>query len=364
MQSIRFCTSHDGVRIAYATSGSGPPLVKTANWLSHLEFDWNSPVWRHWLTSLSTHHTLVRYDQRGYGLSDWDVDDFSLDVWVRDLETVVDTLGLQRFPLLGLSRGGAVAIGYAVRHPEKVSHLIVHGSYVLGRYARSKTDQQRAEANALLALMRTGWGRDNPAFRQMFTTLFMPEATPEQAQWFNDLQRLSTSPENAVRFSEASYSFDLSGLASQVTVPTLVLHGRDDAMVPFEEGRRLAALIEGARFVPLDSKNHILLEDEPAWERFLTEVYSFLGVDMEAAEAEQRVPPEALLTLTARERGVAALVAQGKSNREIADALVMSERTVEWHVSNILSKLGLQSRAQVAAWAVEQSAAGRKIDAH
>jgi pimeloyl-ACP methyl ester carboxylesterase/DNA-binding CsgD family transcriptional regulator len=305
----------------------------------------------------------VRYDQRGYGLSDWDVDDFSLDAWVRDLETVVDMLGLDRFPLLGLSRGGAVAIAYTARHPERVSHLIVHGSYVLGRYARSKTDQQRAEATALLALMRTGWGRDNPAFRQMFTTLFMPDATPEQAQWFNDLQRLSTSPENAVRFSEASYAFDVTDLAAQVSVPALVLHGREDAVVPFEEGRRLAALIPGAQFVALESKNHILLEDEPAWERFLSEVYSFLGVEAET-EGPRRVTPEALLTLTTRERGVAALVAQGRSNREIADTLVMSERTVEWHVSNILSKLSLQSRAQVAAWAVEQGAAGRKIDAH
>jgi DNA-binding CsgD family transcriptional regulator len=197
----------------------------------------------------------------------------------------------------------------------------------------------------------------------MFTTLFIPDATPEQAQWFNDLQRLSTSPENAARSSEVSYSLDLTEVAGAVRVPTLVLHAREDAVVPFEEGRQLAALIPGARFVPLESKNHILLEDEPAWERFLSEVYSFLGVEAEA-EGPRRVTPEALLTLTTRERGVAALVAQGRSNREIADTLVMSERTVEWHVSNILSKLGLQSRAQVAAWAVEQGAAGRGLDAH
>ncbi|HET9493381.1 MAG TPA: alpha/beta fold hydrolase [Chloroflexia bacterium] len=360
-QSIRFCTTSDGVRLAYATSGSGPPLVKAANWLSHLEFDWNSPVWRHWLTALSARHTLVRYDQRGCGLSDWDVQDFSLDAWVRDLETVVDALGLERFPLLGLSRGGAVAIAYAVRHPERVSHLVLCGSFLRGRLARNAPEQQPAEAEALLALIRTGWGRDNPAFRQMFTTLFIPDATPEQAQWFNDLQRLSTSPENAARSSEVSYSLDLTEVARAARVPTLVLHAREDAVVPFEEGRQLAALIPGARFVPLESKNHILLEDEHAWERLLAEMYSFLGV--EAEDAGPRVSAEEPVVLTRREREVAALVAQGRSNREIADTLVLSERTVESHVSNILSKLGFRSRAQVSAWAVEQGLARNVAEA-
>jgi pimeloyl-ACP methyl ester carboxylesterase/DNA-binding CsgD family transcriptional regulator len=270
------------------------------------------------------------------------------------LETVVDTLSLERFPLLGLSRGGAVAIAYAARHPERVSHLVLCGSFVRGRYARSLSEQQRAEADALLAIMRVGWGRDNPAFRQMFTTLFMPGATPEQVQWFNDLQRISTSPEHAVRFSATAYSLDLTGLASQVSVPTLVLHGREDAVVPFEEGRQLAALIAGARLVPLESKNHILLEDEPAWERFLSEVRAFLGVVAPPAEPQPRVSSQALLILTAREREVASLLAQGKSNREIADALVVTERTVEGHVSNILSKLGFRSRAQISAWAVDK----------
>jgi pimeloyl-ACP methyl ester carboxylesterase/DNA-binding CsgD family transcriptional regulator len=358
MQTIRFCTTPDGVRIAYAASGSGPPLVKAANWMSHLEFDWNSPVWRHWLTALSASHTLVRYDERGLGLSDWDVDDFSLDAWVQDLETVVDALGLERFPLLGLSRGGAIALAYAVKHPERVSHLVLYGSYVLGRYARSMTEQQRSEADALLALIRTGWGRDNPAFRQLFTTLFIPEAGPEQMAWFNDLQRLSTSPENAARYSAAAYAFDLAALAGHVNMPTLVLHAREDAVVPFDEGRKLAALIPDARFVPLESKNHILLEDEPAWERFLAEVRSFLGVAPVPAGATQRASAQALLVLTAREREVVSLLAQGKSNREIAAEMVVTERTVEGHVSNVLAKLGFRSRAQVSAWAVENGLAG------
>jgi pimeloyl-ACP methyl ester carboxylesterase/DNA-binding CsgD family transcriptional regulator len=364
-QRIRFCTSPDGVRIAYATSGSGPPLVKVANWLSHIEFDWNSPVWRHWLVALSSRHTFIRYDQRGCGLSDWDVDDFSLDAWVRDLESVVDAVGLDKFPLLGLSRGGTVAIAYAVRHPERVSHLILCGSYVRGRIARALTEQQREEGRALLSLMGVWWGRDNPAFRQMFTTLFIPEATPEQMQWFNDLQRISTSPENAVQFSEAAYSFDVTALATQVTVPTLILHGSDDSVVPFDEGRQLAALIPGSSFVPLDSRNHILLADEPAWARFLAELYTFLGVDVgpHAAEPQPIASPEALLALTTREREVTALLTQGMSNRQIADALVVTERTVEGHVSNILAKLGFRSRAQISAWAVEQGLVTHTVDA-
>jgi pimeloyl-ACP methyl ester carboxylesterase/DNA-binding CsgD family transcriptional regulator len=354
-QRIRFCSSKDGVRIAYATSGSGPPLVKAANWLSHLEFDWNSPVWRHWLTALSRYHTLNRYDQRGCGLSDWDVDNFSLDGWVSDLESVVDALNLERFPLLGLSRGGCVALAYAVQHPERVSHLILYGSFARGRHSRSLAQQQRDEADALIAIMKTGWGRDNPAFRQMFTTMFMPEATPEQAQSFNELQRISTSPEQAARMATVDYALDVTDLAVRVSVPTLVMHALGDGLVPFEEGRRLAALIPDARFVPLEGKNHILMEDEPAWERFLAEVFAFLGVDTDAFSPDpaQEISPQGFLTLTRREREVAALLGKGNSNQAIADTLVVSERTVEWHTSNILSKLGLQSRSQIAVWAVE-----------
>lgn len=255
-----------------------------------------------------------------------------------------------------------MALAYAVRHPERVSHLIVCGSFLRGRYRRALTEQQRDEADALLTLMRTGWGRNNPAFRQMFTTLFMPGATPEQMEWFNDLQRFSTSPENAARMSIASYSSDVTDLAEKVKVPTLVLHAREDAVVPFEEGRRLAALIPGARFVSLESKNHILLEDEPAWERFLTELYSFLEVD--TSSSKPVVSPHASLVLTRREREIVALLGEGISNRAIADTLVVSERTVEWHTGNILSKLGFQSRAQISAWAVEQGLVKHTSDAH
>lgn len=275
-QQVRFCATPDGARIAYATVGAGPVLVKAANWLSHLEYDWTSPVWRHWLDGLSERHTLVRYDERGCGLSDWDVDDFSLDAWVRDLETVVDTLGLERFPLLGISQGGSVAITYAVRHPERVSHLILYGGYARGRWKLALSPQQREETEMLLTLTKLGWGRSNPAFRQVFTSLFIPDATTEQMRWFNELQRMSTSPENAVKFLRAFYEIDVSHLASMVTAPTLVLHAREDGRIPFDAGRELAASIPGARFVTLEGKNHILLENEPAWPRFLAAVHHFL----------------------------------------------------------------------------------------
>jgi len=276
-QAIRFCIAPDGVRVAYATVGAGPPLVKAAHWLSHLEFDWRSPVWRHWLTGLSSRHTLVRYDERGCGLSDWDAADVSLEAWVRDLGAVADAAGLERFPLLGVSQGGAIALTYATRHPERVSHLVLYGAYARGRGQRRYAPHELEKARALLPLIELGWGQDNPAFRQLFTSLFLPDATAEQARWFNELQRVTTSPHNAARNWAAFNAIDVSGLLPRVTVPTLVLHARDDAVVPFEEGRSLAAHIAGARFVPLEGKNHILLETEPAWPRFLAEVHRFLA---------------------------------------------------------------------------------------
>ena len=278
-QQIRFCTSGDDVRIAYATVGSGPPLVKVANWLSHLEFDSHSPVWRHWIRELSRNHMLVRYDERGCGLSDWAIEEFSLDAWVRDLETVVDALSLERFPLLGISQGGPIAIAYTARHPERVSRLILYGSYARGRLQRKLSDREREEAELLLRMITVGWGTDHTAFRQVFTSLFIPDGTPEQAQWFNELQRVSTTPENAARMVATFYSLDVRALAPRLDTPTLVLHAADDMRVSFEEGRLLASLIPGARFVPLDGRNHILLESEPAWPRFLHEVRKFLGVE-------------------------------------------------------------------------------------
>jgi pimeloyl-ACP methyl ester carboxylesterase/tRNA A-37 threonylcarbamoyl transferase component Bud32 len=283
-QQISFCTSSDGVGIAYATTGSGPPLVKAANWLSHLEVDGKSPVWRHWIRELSRHHTLVRYDERGCGLSDWNVDEFSLDAWVRDLEAVVDALELERFPLLGLSQGGPIAIAYATRHPERVSHLILHGSYARGVSHRGLSEQDRDEREVMLSLIRVGWGKDHPAFRQVFTSLFIPDGTTEQIQWFNELQRVSAKPENAARMCAAFHALDVRALAPQLRIPTLVLHGTGDMRIPFAEGRLLASLIPDARFVPIESRNHIILESEPGWPRFLAEVRSFLGIPVDVAD--------------------------------------------------------------------------------
>jgi pimeloyl-ACP methyl ester carboxylesterase/DNA-binding winged helix-turn-helix (wHTH) protein len=275
-QEVQFCTASDGVRIAYAAVGTGPPLVKAANWLNHLEYDWQSPIWSHVLRATAARHRLIRYDERGNGLSDWDVEDISLDAFVRDLESVVDANGLKKFPLLGISQGCAVSIAYAVRHPERVSQLVLYGGYARGRRQRGQQGEVD-QADALLTLMRQGWGRENPAFRQIFTSLFIPDATAEQARWFNDLQRMTTSPENAVRIRRTLDEIDVMELLPHVRAPTLVLHCRNDAVQPFEEGRRMAAGISGSRFVALEGSNHLILEHEPAWTRLLDEVTRFLG---------------------------------------------------------------------------------------
>jgi len=273
-QEIRFCISPDGTQIAYATVGSGPSLVKAPNWLSHLEYEWQSPIWRHLLDELGRSHTLIRFDQRGTGLSDWDVEDISFDAFVSDLETVVDTLKLERFPLLGISQGCAISIAYAVRHPERVSRLILYGGFARGPFKRGQVEKEQSEA--MLTLIRHGWGQDNPAFRQMFTSRFIPGGTREQMEWFNKLQRASTSAGNAVRLREAVGNIEVTDLLAQVSVPTLVLHCRGDAVVPFNEGRRMAATIPGARFVSLEGDNHLILEHEPAWTHFRAEVRNFL----------------------------------------------------------------------------------------
>jgi pimeloyl-ACP methyl ester carboxylesterase len=274
-QTIRFCTATDGARIAYSTVGSGPPLVKAANWLNHLEYEWESPVWKHWIAEIAARHVFVRYDERGNGLSDWNVPDFSFDAWVRDLETVVDAMGVERFALLGISQGGAVAATYAARHPDRVSHLILYGSYARGWHFRG--DAQAIDAHiALINLMRLGWGKNNPAFRQIFTSRFIPDAGPKEMEWFDDLQRISVSPENAARFMEEFASADARAVLSDVKAPTIVFHCQDDGVVPFNEGRLLAASIAGARFVSLPSRNHLILEHEVAWKIFLRELGDFL----------------------------------------------------------------------------------------
>ena len=276
-QQIAFCRAADGVRLAYAVAGEGSPLVRAANWMTHLGYDIESPVWRHWVRDLSLRHTFIRYDERGCGLSDWSATDFSFDDWVSDLESVVEALGLERFPLLGVSQGAAVAVAYAARHPERVSKLVLCSSYARGRGTRAVNEEEKRAAALDLELARVGWGRDDPAFRQVFAAQFIPDGT--RADWaaFDQLQRRTTSPENAVRFLEEFGRIDVRDEAGRVSCTTLILHSRDDHRQPLRAAEELAALIPDSRLVALNSNNHLLTAAEPAWQVFLDEVDSFLA---------------------------------------------------------------------------------------
>ena len=348
-QEIRFCVTRDGVRIAYAIAGSGPPLVKAPNWLTHLEYEMQNPIWKHWWEELTRDHTVIRFDQRGSGLSDWSVPEISFDAWVSDLEAVAEAVALERFALLGISQGAGVAIEYAARHPEKVSHLVIYGGFARGRLKRG---QSRELQEAVMTLMQEGWGKDNPAYRQIFTTQFMPEATLDQIRWFNELQRVSTSTENAIRIYGTSAQTDVVERLREVRAPTLVLHGLGDQRVPFDEARLLASLIPNAHLVALNSNNHLTLSDEPAWELLIANVRHFLATGTPLREPEQtEIPKVDISELTDREVEVLRLIAAGKSNQEIAGELVISINTVTNHVKNILGKTGSANRTEAAAFA-------------
>lgn len=271
---VRFCTASDGASIAYSIQGEGPPLVKTANWMTHLERDASGPIWRHWIDEFTTGRSLLRYDQRGNGLSDWDVT-FTEAAFLDDLEQVVDAAGLERFDLLGLSQGASLAIAYAAKHPDRVRKIVLLGAYARGWALQSKPELI-ARREAMLTLTRTGWDEDNPAFRQLFTSLFIPDADPETQAWFNTTQKMSTSGENAYAIQRCGADLNLERLMPKVKAPTLVAHRREDAVVPFEAGREVARLIPGARFLPLEGRNHLLLEDEPAWRQFADTARAFL----------------------------------------------------------------------------------------
>jgi pimeloyl-ACP methyl ester carboxylesterase/DNA-binding winged helix-turn-helix (wHTH) protein len=275
-QHIAFCRAADGVRLAYAVAGDGPPLVRAANWMTHLGYDIESPVWKHWVTDLSLKYKFIRYDERGCGLSDWEATEFTFDDWVADLESVVEALGLERFPLLGVSQGGAVAVAYAARHPDRVSRLVLCGAYARGRAVRAVGEDEKRAAALDLELARVGWGRDDPAFRQVFAAQFLPDGT--RADWaaFDQLQRRTTSPENAVRFLEQFARIDVRDDAREVQCPTLIMHSRDDHRVPMRFGEELAALIPDSRLVALSSNNHLLTATEPAWQVFRDELDAFL----------------------------------------------------------------------------------------
>lgn len=336
-QQIRFCTSADGVRIAYASSGSGPPLLKVGTWMTHVELDWESSVWRPMLRELSRDHTFLRYDARGCGLSDREVAEVSLEAWLRDLETVADAAGIERFPLLGLSQGGAIAIAYAARHPERVSHIVLHGAFARGRLRRNPSPQEREDAETMVKLAEIGWGRDDPAYRQFFTTQFIPDSTLEQQRWWNELQRATISPANAARYLRATSEMDVTELARQVSCPVLVTHSKSEARIPFEEGRLIASLIPGARFVPVESRNHVLLEHESAWARWLEAVRDFLPAVGVGAPFSG---------LTPREAELVELIAQGLDNAQIAARLELSDKTVRNHITSIFAKLQVDNRSR------------------
>lgn len=339
-QRVSFVTAADGTRIAVAEVGSGNTILKAGNWLSHVSRDEESPIWRHWLKEVSRDHRLIRYDLRGCGLSDREVEDVSFEAWLSDLETVAETID-GPVTLLGLSQGCALSIAFALRYPEKVERLVLIGAYAQGMLARSDSAHARLEADTLKNLVQLGWGKDVPAFNQVFTNLFVPSGKPEQHSWWRRLERESVSPEIALRILEVLHQIDVLADAEKLTVPTLIFHAKEDARIPFEEGRKLATVIDDAQFVALDSANHILLEDEPAWEVFLDTFRAFMP------ETTASLPISNSYHLTDAEGDVVALVAEGMGNHEIATALGKSEKTVRNQITVALEKVGVRSRPEL-----------------
>ena len=336
-QQIRFCTSNDGVRLAYATSGDGPPLVRAPHWFTHLEHDWSNPAMRPWVAGLSSHYSLLRFDQRGTGLSDRGVPIPSWECHVDDLSCVVDAAPFDRFALVGLSQGAGFAIAYAARHPERVSHLVICGGYARGRVARGVPNE---EMEMLTKLIELGWGTDDPSFRQVFTTRFMPDAGLDAIHAFNDMMPLTASAQTAAQIVRANRNIDVRAEAACVKCPTLVLHARGDMSIPFEEGRLIATLIPGARFVSLETRNHLMLEDDPAWSDFLSAMHGFYP------SAPGSLRERAFPGLTPREGQVLELIAQGLDNAQIAARLDLSEKTVRNNITHIFDKIQVENRAQ------------------
>ena len=338
-QRISFCTTTDGVRIAYAVAGRGPPLLRAGGWMTHVERDWQSPVWGHWLRELARNHTLVRFDIRGSGLSDRQVGEQGLEAWLRDMEAVVASLGWRRFSLLGLCQGGAMAADYAARHPDRVDRLLLYNAYASGAFAEGASAQKAEEAEALARMIEGGWGRESGAFREVFARLLAPREAAEQVAWWSELQRATAEPHSAARLWRGFHELDIRGRLERVRAPTLVAHVRGDQMVPFESGRSLASRIPGARFLPLEGKSHILQPDDPGWRPFVREMRRFLS--------REDTAPSDFAALTGRERAVLHSVARGLSNPDIAETLSIAPKTVRNHVCNICGKLEVAGRARL-----------------
>ena len=337
---VRFCTSGDGVRLAYAISGNGPPLVRAPHWFTHLEHDWTNPAMRPWVEDLSSRYTLLRFDQRGTGLSSREVPEISFEAQVRDLECIIEAAGFERFALLGLSQGAASAIAYAARHPERVSHLILHGGFARGWAKRADDAEGLEKRRTQVKLIELGWGSDDPSFRQVFSTQFMPDAPIEAIRAFNDFMPLTASPKTAATLFERNGLIDVQEEARRVRCPTLLMHGRGDLRIPIEEGRLAASLIPGSRFITLETRNHLMMRDEPAWREFLDAVAEFYS------PACPTGPADAFPALTAREREVLEFIAQGLDNAQIAAHLELSEKTVRNNITNIFDKIEVENRSQ------------------
>ena len=343
-QRIKYLRAGDGTRLAWAEAGDGTVIVKAANWLTHLEYEWESPVWRHWLQFFAERSRFIRYDERGCGLSDWHGGALSLDLWTDDLAAVVDAAGVSGpVTLLGISQGAATCINYAARHPERVSAMILYGGYARGASRRDSAASATAY-RAMIDLARVAWNSDNPTFRQVFTSRFIPGGSAEQLDWYNDLCQKTTTGEIVGQLLSARAEVDVTDLLGDVRCRTLVLHARNDAVIPVAEARLLCSGIAGAEFVELDSRNHILLETEPAWARFREAVAAFLRADAAPRDS-------VIATLSEREREVLGLMTEGLGNAEIAVRLGISEKTVRNHATNIFGKLAVKSRSQAIVFA-------------
>lgn len=354
-QQIRFCTSADGTRLAVATLGDGPPLVKAATWLTHVEKEPYNLFARHWIAELSRGNTLIRYDSRGSGLSDRDVERISMEAWIEDLEAVVDDFGIERFPLVGLSQGAAIAVNYAVRHPDKVSHLVLYGACARGLLKRNPPPKIIEAAEAMLKAAELGWGADSSSFRQVFIAQLLHDATAEQQRAVDEAQRQTISGANAARFMKEVFEIDVREAAPKIRCPTLAFHAKEDPCFPFEEGRLLASLIPNARFIPLPSKNHLPFETEPAWPAFLAELRAFLPAPMPSSDPQESggIPAGNRLPLTARQIQILREVSLGQTDKQIARKLSLSPRTVEMHVANALLALDCRTRAEAVRRAIE-----------